>query len=127
MSFRLTRANHRKAISLTPMIDVVFLLLVFFMLAARFDQTVSVEVVPLTSDGPTVSDGPRLIDVFGQELRLNGVFVDEQSLASALRDLGGGVEDLIVVRPSEGVSTQQLIDVLERLRAEGFNSVAVTE
>jgi biopolymer transport protein ExbD len=25
--------------SLTPMIDVVFLLLVFFMLAARFDQT----------------------------------------------------------------------------------------
>ncbi|MEO0362761.1 MAG: biopolymer transporter ExbD, partial [Pseudomonadota bacterium] len=35
MRFDLARAPRRRP-SLTPMIDVVFLLLVFFMLAARF-------------------------------------------------------------------------------------------
>ena len=40
--------GRRRRIGLTPMIDVVFLLLVFFMLAARFGGT---DAIPLTLTG----------------------------------------------------------------------------
>ena len=41
----------RRKPSLTPMIDVVFLLLVFFMLAARFGQDVGLALAPRRTCG----------------------------------------------------------------------------
>ena len=53
----------RRKPSLTPMIDVVFLLLVFFMLAARFGQDVVIDLpISAASDKP-YEGPPRLIDV----------------------------------------------------------------
>ena len=63
----------RRKPSLTPMIDVVFLLLVFFMLAARFGQDVVIDLpISAASDKP-YEGPPRLIDVLPGAVRLNGV------------------------------------------------------
>ncbi len=42
-------------ISLTPLIDVVFILLIFFMLASSFEKTRAVELTPPKSSKPSVS------------------------------------------------------------------------
>ena len=42
----LKQKRRRIPISLTPLIDVVFILLVFFMLASSFQKTRSVELIP---------------------------------------------------------------------------------
>lgn len=56
-------ARRRHKPSLTPMIDVVFLLLVFFMLASRFGQDVAIDLpLGVASDRP-YQGPPRLIDV----------------------------------------------------------------
>jgi biopolymer transport protein ExbD len=112
--------------ALTPMIDVVFLLLVFFILVARFGPD---QALDLTAGGesPAIDGPPRLLDIAPDELRLNGVSVDERALEEALVHLGLGTDDLVVVRPSQGVDLQRLVSVVEDLQRIGFASVAVVE
>lgn len=57
MDLGLTSRPRRRP-SLTPMIDVVFLLLVFFMLASRFGMDQVVEM-PIASGGGTLPARPN--------------------------------------------------------------------
>lgn len=72
--FNFAIARPRRRPGLTPMIDVVFLLLVFFMLASRFGQY---RALPLSAGGGTTlcSGPPRLVDIGAEDLRWNGVAV----------------------------------------------------
>lgn len=112
--------------SLTPMIDVVFLLLVFFMLASQFGQT---KALPLMLGGATAGyDGPpRLLSILPEGLALNGVALDPAELAARLGTLTVGPEDIIILRPEGGSSLQRMIDVAEALNRAGFANLAVVE
>lgn len=115
----------RRRPSLTPMIDVVFLLLVFFMLAARFGIT---GAVPLSQPGSGAYDGPpRLVIVDADGISLNGVPMDEAALAVELGRLTATPDDAVVLRASGGVDLQRLVDVIEGLRAAGFTRLVVVE
>lgn len=112
--------------TLTPMIDVVFLLLIFFMLAARFGMDSS---MPLGAGAPSGAyDGPpRLVTVGADALRLNGRVVAESDLAEGLRPLVSDADDLIVLQPGENATLQRLVDVLGDLRAAGFSNLVILE
>lgn len=110
--------------SLTPMIDVVFLLLVFFMLASRFGLD-SALTLPLASGGGEYTGPPRLIDVGPNRLRLNGVEV--QDLVAAVRPLTQEVSDTLILRGEEGTNLQRIVEITEILRAAGFTSIVLIE
>lgn len=121
----LSQPRPRRRMSLTPMIDVVFLLLVFFMLAARFGSETA---LVLGAGGGTAGwDGPpRLVDVTPDALRLNGVAVAERDLAAALAPLMTGA-DPVVMRAVDGASLQRLVSTAQALRAAGAGAVLVME
>lgn len=112
----------RRRANLTPMIDVVFLLLVFFMLVSRFGVD---RVLPLALPGgagpaPVWSGPPRLVEVGpAGGLALNGVPVAPEALAAALAPLVQGPGDPIVLRARDGASLQALVAAMERLQAAG--------
>ena len=108
------------------MIDVVFLLLVFFMLAARFGLP---QTVPLTlaGGGAGYSGPPRLVTVSPGTVTLNGVPVEEPALAQALAPLMAGPGDVVVLKPAEGTEVQRLLDVMARLRGAGLTALALVE
>jgi biopolymer transport protein ExbD len=116
----------RRRISLTPMIDVVFLLLVFFMLAARFgaEQAIPLAIGAGAGDweGP-----PRLVDVLPEGQRLNGVAVTPEALVAGLAPLMEAPGDPVVLRPREGASLQRLVDVMEALSAAGHTGLILVE
>jgi len=120
--FDLGRPVRRRRPSLTPMIDVVFLLLVFFMLAARFGTQGAVPLVVGAGVG-SYSGPPRLVEVTPDALRLNGLPVAD--LAAALRPLMQGPDDIIVLRGRGGADVQRLVDALTLLQAAGFAQIAV--
>ena len=123
--FAFAAPRPRRRPSLTPMIDVVFLLLVFFMLAARFGIT---GAVPLSQPGSGPYDGPpRLVIVAAEGIRLNGVPMDETALVSELGQLTATPDDAVVLRAADGVDLQRLVDVIEALRAAGFTRLVVVE
>lgn len=126
MSFDLNTTPNRRRMSLTPMIDVVFLLLVFFMLASRFDAPQAVDIA-LAAGGSNYQGAPRLVDIGPDSLRLNGVIVAERELAAELLKLMSAPDDVVVLRGRNGATVQRSVDVLMMLRSEGITSLTVVE
>ena len=126
--FDLGPQPRRRRPSLTPMIDVVFLLLVFFMLAARFgmDTTLSLAMVP--TGVSTYNGAPRLIEVAPNGgLFLNGMALPADTLVTRLEQLLPTPADIVVLRPRMGARSQDLVDVLLLLRAAQITNVKIVE
>ena len=125
MQFTDTRRFRRKP-SLTPMIDVVFLLLVFFMLVSRFgiDQVLP---IPLASSGGDLTGNPKLVDILPEELRLNGITRTTEGIIPALMEVMEKLTETIVLRSTDGATVQRVVAVSEHLRAAGFSSIVLVE
>ena len=125
LSFAPARVRRRP--NLTPMIDVVFLLLVFFMLASRFGVD---QALPITLGGGTgaaYSGPPRLVDLRADGLSLNGTPVRPEALAEALASLMQSPDDTVILRPGSGSTVQDLVTVVATLRAAGMTQLVVVE
>ena len=120
--------RHPRRMSLTPMIDVVFLLLIFFMLSSRFGMDA---VLPIAGGaegaGSAWQGAPRLVQIGADDLALNGNPVAPADLAAALAPLmpeGGGA---VILRPADGADLQRVVGVMDRLRAAGFDDLILVE
>lgn len=112
--------------SLTPMIDVVFLLLVFFMLASQFGKDAAVRLSGAGS-GDAYAGPPRLVQIAPDALTLNGNPVTLEGLAQALQPLMTQPSDTIILRGSDAANLQRLLDVAQALQQAGFDSLVVVE
>ncbi|MBT9384941.1 biopolymer transporter ExbD [Pseudooceanicola sp. CBS1P-1] len=126
MSFTDDTPRPRRKPSLTPMIDVVFLLLVFFMLASRFgvDQVLP---LPLASGGQGYEGPPRLVDVLPEGVKVNGVTIPASELAAKIESLTAKPQDTIILRGAEGAKLQRVVDVAGQLRAAGHSNLVLVE
>ena len=125
--FAFAPPRARRKPSLTPMIDVVFLLLVFFMLAARFGQDMA---LPLSTagGGDVLWDGaPRLITVQPDALLLNGRPVSTQTLADSLRALMPTPDAPVLLRPGATTDLARLVTTIDALHAAGITRLIVVE
>lgn len=120
-------ARKRRRPDLTPMIDVVFLLLVFFMLASRFSVETS---LPLSAArGGAAQDWVgrfRLIDIAPQGVLLNGRAVADDDLVDAVGALMDTPDAPILLR-GKGARLNDLTRVMVRLRAAGFQRLILVE
>ena len=119
--------RRRRRPDLTPMIDVVFLLLVFFMLASRFASETAIPLAAAQGQGGEWRGPLRLIDLGpGGAVALNGTPLAPGDLAARLGPLVEGPEDPILLRGREA-SLQDLTAVMEALRAAGFRRLVLVE
>jgi biopolymer transport protein ExbD len=117
---------RRRRPSLTPMIDVVFLLLVFFMLVARFGGAEGISLLLAPPEAATQYTGPqRLVTVLPETVTLNGQPAPD--LPGALSALMTSPEDVVVVRPGSGTDVARLLEVLGGLQAAGLTRLTVVE
>ena len=90
MHFKKEVSKHRKQpnVDLTPMIDVVFQLLIFFMLSATFVVQSSIEIEMPESEGTTQLEQKDLsITLTYAEDGLGEIYVDNQRI-SGMEELG---------------------------------------
>jgi biopolymer transport protein ExbD len=106
------------------MIDVVFLLLVFFMLAARFGTDFALPLQTAGS-GAAYSGPPRLVGVDVNAVTLNGVAVSD--LPAALAPLMSAPDDAVLLRARGDATVQDLVRTLDELRAAGLTRLIVVE
>lgn len=99
----------RRALALTPLIDVIFLLLLFFMLTTSFVREVDLPLAPAEA-GLAGGERPAFLDLGPDSLTLNGAAVDPVNLAARLAD-----EAALLIRLQPGVTAQRLVDVLAPL------------
>jgi biopolymer transport protein ExbD len=108
------------------MIDVVFLLLVFFMLASRFG-TDAVLPLPLAAGGGAYTGPPRLVDISPAQITLNGVMIREDALAGRLQAMMQSPDDTVMIRGQDGATLQRVINVTDSLQAAGLLSLVLVE
>jgi len=119
--------RKRGMASLTPLIDVVFLLLVFFMLTTSFLQTQSLSVV---TPAPSAADLPkdaRVVEIWlngDGSLAIDGKPIERAALAQGLNAAIGERKDITVTILAErGSRTQALVSAVEAARQSGAKSV----
>jgi biopolymer transport protein ExbD len=119
-------ARKARKPSLTPMIDVVFLLLVFFMLASRFGTDMHIPM-QIAGQGSGYSGPPRLVDVRPENLSVNGVEMTAEAMVDALQALVEEPTDIIILRAQDETVLQRVVEVMDLLSGAGFGRVVLVE
>ena len=116
----------RRRISLTPLVDVIFLLLMFFMLSSTFARFADLEVArqsaspgeagPASPSGPAALRGAIVSVSADLKVRVNGTDTAPEDLAERLDALyDRGARTAIIVADYRA-TVQDLVSVLERAR-----------
>lgn len=121
------RQRRRALISLTPLIDVVFILLVFFMLASSFLDWRAIELTaPGRAAAGTSMEGVLWIEIRPEGLRLSGETVSLEALGSHVAErVSERPDQRVLVRPQPGVSLRRAVQVLDRLAGAGVTRMSL--
>jgi len=124
----LSRRARTKAISLTPLIDVVFILLMFFMLTSSFVRWQALDLhSPVASEQSPLNDPQLFLLTREHSLQLNGTemviphYSDFNSSHASRLD----PHTASVLLPHPEVDIQTLVSALETLQAAGLHSVSL--
>ncbi|PIE39160.1 MAG: biopolymer transporter ExbD [Gammaproteobacteria bacterium] len=96
MNFKRHRQREELGVNLTPMIDVVFLLLIFFMVSTSFNRETELVIDLPQAKGQLKTENPQELEVVideSGEARVNGqTLVDQniRTIQAALYRLSGG-------------------------------------
>ena len=116
---------RRRKLSLTSLIDVIFLLLLFFMLSSTFSQFSEVDLATAGAGQGAASEArPIFVQLRADTLSVNAREVTLDGLAEALGPLIDG-EARALVNTGAEVSAQRLTDLLLALRGIAGLSVQV--
>lgn len=125
--------RRRNPISLTPLIDVVFILLIFFMLTSAYIDYRAIELPVLSSSGANAEPQPDQtslrISVSTTDLYVTGSGFDAQK-SITLDELAGLLPQpseestlTAVVIPQPDTPMQRTVNVLDKLAVHGVSSI----
>ncbi len=108
---------------MTPLIDVIFLLLLFFMLTSTFSSFGEIELSQATA-GTASAEAPAeraFVQIGAARLVFNGAPVALEELVTLVE------EGQVIVSLDADVSAQRLVDLLVQLRGRDGLTVTVLE
>ena len=130
MPVRLRKADSIASVSMTPLIDVVFLLLVFFLVATRFDaeeRRMDVMLPSAAQAQPMISQPRELVINIDQEGK---VFLGSQSiLRDQLQELlqkavgDRPLEQSVVIRADRRCDWESVVRVMDACHAIGVRDI----
>jgi biopolymer transport protein ExbD len=132
MMFRQSRRNKSVELNVTSLVDVLFLLLIFFMLASTFKHAGELDLnLPESStSGPAGASGAgESVDLVLTEkgtLMLDGALVTFESLPAGLRTVREKrPRAQIMIQAEAGVVHGQVVRLLDAVRTAGFQGVGI--
>jgi biopolymer transport protein ExbD len=122
-------ARRHRGLRLAPLVDVVFLLLVFFMLVARLDTPQTIAVEPPSERGGGALEGAVLIRLGADGgLDLNGSAIEVSDLQHQVAPfLDRDPETRFLVQPAFEAPLQGLVRVLDGLRTAGAEDLILLD
>lgn len=136
------KKREEDELDMTPMVDVTFLLLIFFMVTAAFSLQKSIEMPRQQTDAPSTTvveeEEEELetvevqVDEFGSFLVLATDWQEEtpgkQNLITTLkRSREGGADARLVIKVHELCKLQYLVDAMDAGTIAGFVETQVTQ
>lgn len=132
MNFRTGRALDEPEVSLTSLIDVVFTLIIFFVVTATFDERSAIQIdLPKASTQAAPAQDPPLtlaVDPQGRYYVENREVLkrDPASLRTAIAQVAGEARDRpVVVRADARTPHQAVVTALDVLGQLGFRRISI--
>lgn len=127
MRFR-PKKSQESSVDMSPLIDMVFILLIFFMVSSTFVKDMKLELNrPGASSAQKASS--KVIRVYIDnvgETYVDGQAVKTWAIQGKLRDmLRASTEKSVLVVADQSIAVEKLIDVVDQCRLSGAKDVAV--
>lgn len=126
---RFSRRDEDAEINLTPMLDVVFIMLIFFIVTATFIKEPGVD--PFRPAAETAEKRPGVSMLVGitseNEIWIDNEEVQQQSVRGILERLvAENPKGGLVVQADQGTKNSVLMEVLQSARAAGIERISVS-
>lgn len=121
-------AKRRKNINITPLIDIVFILLLFFMLSSNFQHWRQIDLSSAEkTETKTDSEKVRVLSILDNlgAFSVNGKtysLVDQAAVRALIAEQPTAV---FAIQATEGVQTQTVISLLDALKQQGAKHVSL--
>ena len=114
---------------LTPLIDVVFLLLIFFMLTTTFINIESGVKVDLpTGDFAAVHERQNIVVAITENnvLYINNRLIDPNNLSEIVREeIGNNLDALVVLEADQNITHGKVVRVMDLIKKGGADRIAI--
>ena len=120
------RQRTKQELNVAPLIDVVFLLLIFFMLASTFIKPEAIDLMleGSSTGGNAAEEMLNIEVVVDGTIRLNGLRLSMSQLETELASrIQGDQTRPVTIKAAAEVPVQTLVSIMDRVRAAGTNNL----
>lgn len=129
MNFRDAKKSRSLILNLTSLIDVMFLLLIFFMVTSTFRNHPAITLVlPRSATAAETIDTPVVLFMTAEgEVYLNDALVPTQELPARLAELHTASKDnRMVLRADEEASHGDVVGLIDTIKQSGFTRISLS-
>jgi len=135
MKFNLNQQQDETAIELTPLIDVVFLLLIFFMISTTFTKETTLKINLPEASGERAADQPQSVEVhvgvessYAIAASTDGIAKalinsNRETLLKALSEFQDQEKLLLIIRADKKATHDAVIKVLDVAQELGISNI----
>ncbi len=115
-------------INITPLVDIVFLLLIFFMLTAFFIQPEGIGIKLPEADAEVVEEKDEIVIIIDKDGKImiaeSAVALNklEACIKSKLTD---GFDNTVVIKADRSVMLQSVVSVMDKSRKAGVEKIVI--
>ena len=123
------KEKSRKEINITPLIDIVFLMLVFFMLVSKFDshKTIEINIPTKTPDTTPKKEDFLVIELMEKNiLKIENTLIQNKNLASEIKNIKKTRpvnQVLIIGKTNSKIKTT--VSIMDEIRSIGIKNIAI--
>ena len=123
------RTSRRiRALNLVPLIDVIFTLILFFMIAGHMEKFAAMPVeLPKAESGQAKDQGPiEIVLSANRDIAINDTRVTVAEVPATIRrQLAADPERMVTVKADARLDANALVDMLEVIRAAGGKNLSL--
>ncbi|XOZ33419.1 ExbD/TolR family protein [Halomonadaceae bacterium KBTZ08] len=127
-SFANQEAEEEESIDVTPMLDVVFIMLIFFIVTASFVKESGLEVNRPDANTANQQDQASILVAIGPD---GDIWIDQRKVepgsvrANIERLHAQNPQGSVVIQADKEAATRHLVSVMDSAREAGVNNVSI--
>lgn len=122
------KASQQAEIDMTPMLDIVFIMLIFFIVTTSFVKESGIEVNPPQAQTSQKQDNATIFVAINADgdVWIDNRLMDIRSVRTVIARLHAqNPEGAVVIQSDENARTKALVSVMDQIRLAGIEKVAI--
>ena len=122
-----SRTRNEVDLNLTPMLDVIFILLIFFIVTSSFVQTTDINVTLSTATATTTQEASIHIGIDRHgDIWIENQATDIRTLQNILAEMyAENPQSTVTIFADEASDNASLVKVLDRIHRVGIENIAI--